>query len=193
MSLDFQTTSIPGYGTDEIPDFDGIEMCEKCHAEPKLPYGGRGPRPKLGANCKGQSSGSGGGSPKVKGKNAALAQQATAALMQLNNFAALGMMLMQLHDTASKFRVESTRESFEDSVYNALLLDPELCAWICRGGVKSGKIALLIAYGMLGASVIPTAVVEIREKKAERERRQAEQEAEERRNLDATPIWRATG
>lgn len=189
MSIDFQTTVIPGYEPpDEIPDFDGVEMCEKCHARPKARYGGRGPRPKFCEDCKG-ARGSTGGTPKVKGKNALLASQATAALMQLNNFVALGLMLMQMQMTAGKFREETSREAFEDSVYNALVLDPELSAWICRGGVKSGKIALLIAYGLPIAAIIPTAMVELREKKADREARKVEEEEEERRNLDARPVW----
>jgi hypothetical protein len=32
-------------------------------------------------------------------------------------------------------------------------------------------------------------MVELREKKADREARQAEEEAEERRNLNAQPVW----
>lgn len=188
MSIDFQTTTIPGYEVpDQIPDFADVDMCKNCHARPVKKYGGRGPRPTKCEDCSGTSSS--GGSPKVKGKNAALASQATAALMQLNNFVALGLMLMQMQRTATKFREEAAREMFEDSVYNALVLDPELCAWICRGGVKSGKIALLIAYGLLGASVVPTAMVELREKKADREAQRAEEEAEERRNLNAQPVW----
>jgi hypothetical protein len=191
MSIDFQSTTIPGYDMppDQIPDFGDMEMCEKCHAAPKVRYGGRGPKPKYCEDCKGTSKGTSAPSTRVKGKNAALAAQATAALMTLNGFVALGLTLAQLHNTSGKFREEASRESFEDSVYNALLLDPELCAWICRGGIKSGKIALFIAYGLLGASVVPTAIVELREKKADRETRQAEEEEEERRNLNARPVW----
>lgn len=188
MSIDFQTTTIPGYDSpDEIPDFDGITMCSTCHAAPVKKYGGRGPRPTKCDGC--SQTKTSGGSPKVKGKNAALAAQATAALMQLNNFVALGIMLMQLQDTARKFREEVSRESFEDTVFNALILDPELCAWICRGGVKSGKIALLIGYGMVGAAVAPVAIAEVRRKKREREEAEEEAEREERRNLQAQPVW----
>lgn len=190
MSLDFIRTTIPGYEnpTDEIPDFPGIDLCKTCHARPVKQYGGRGPRPTKCEECTGKPS-STGTSTRVKGKNAALAAQATTALMQLNNFVALGLLLAQLHQTSAKFREEVSKDAFEDQIYNALLLDPELCEWICRGGVKSGKIALTIAYGMIGASVFPTALMELREKKADREAREAEREEEERRNLNAEPVW----
>jgi hypothetical protein len=195
MSLTFDRTTIPGYSTsdprDEVPDFPeyGVEQCERCHAEPKLPYGGRGPRPKLGANCKAASGGNNGSSPKVKGKNAALAAQATTALMTLNGFMALGLVIAQLPSTSAKFREEFTRESFEDTVYNALLLDPELCAFICRGGVKSGKIALIIGYALAGAAVAPTLMVELREKKADRMAAEEEAEQEARQTLNAEQVW----
>jgi hypothetical protein len=183
MSITFEPTTIPGYGPpDEIPDFPeyGIKQCEKCHARPKKTYGGRGPRPKFCDECTGAKSGS--TTSKAKGKDAVLAGKATAALMTLHGFAALGLAVAQLPHTAAKFREEFTRESFEDTVYNALLLDPELCAWICRGGVKSGKIALVIGYLLAGAAVAPTLVVELRDKKDARIA--AEEEA-----LQAEPVW----
>jgi hypothetical protein len=109
--------------------------------------------------------------------------------MTLNGFAALGLAVAQLPISSAKFRDEFTRESFEDTIYNALLLDPELCAWICRGGVKSGKIALLIGYLLAGAAVAPTILVELREKKAERLAAEEEAERDAARDLNAEPVW----
>jgi hypothetical protein len=109
--------------------------------------------------------------------------------MQLNGFVALGLAVMQLHLTAGKFREEVTKETFEDTIYNALILDPELCEYICRGGVKSGKVALIIGYGMVLATVFPTAVLELREKAEDRKERKAQREAEERMQMNAEPVW----
>lgn len=192
MSIDFQATTIPGYTVpDEVPDFAeyGVEQCEKCHSRPKKAYGGRGPRPKFCDECASTKTSGSTGSPKVKGKNAALAAQATTALMTLNGFMALGLVIAQLPQTAAKAREEFTRESFEDTIYNALLLDPELSAWICRGGVKSGKVALIIGYLLAGAAVAPTLLVELREKKADRLYAEEQAAREEARNLNAQPVW----
>jgi hypothetical protein len=192
MSIVFETTTIPGYGPpDAVPDFPeyGVEQCERCHARPKKTYSGRGPRPKFCDDCASSGKTAGSSAPKVKGKNAALAAQATQSLMTLNGFMALGLTIAQLPSTSAKFREEFTRESFEDTIYNALLLDPELCAFICRGGVKSGKIALIIGYALASAAVAPTLMVELRDKKADRLAREEEEARDEARNLNAQPVW----
>ena len=186
--FDFVVGDIP---RDEVPiDVTSTDLCEKCGLRPKAPYGGRGPRTRLCVECKPGR----GTTARMTGKNANLAAQATQALMQLNNFATLGLMMAQLGKTARKWSSEIEEEAFRQSIYDALLLDPELCRWICRGGVKSGKIALLIAYGMLFASVAPTAIAEAKERKAEKEREQGAQEAQEQedaRVIDTKPVWSA--
>lgn len=178
--------SIPGYESDTIPgDLADIEYpCEVCGRE-SGPYSGRGRKPKKCPEHRAQKTPAG---TRVKGQNASLAAQATEALMQLNNFAAIGLLVTQLHATGAKLR-EASDDRFRESVYNALLLDPDLCRWICRGGVRSGKVALLLAYVMLGASVMPTAIVELREKKEVREARKAEEEREAQETLEATQSW----
>lgn len=188
MTVDFMRTTIPGYDgpQDSVPDFEGhgLLMCKVCHSRPVKEYGGRGPKPTKCDSCSSTKS-----TTKVRGKSAELAGRATAVLMQLNGFVALGLAVMQLHLTAGKFREEVTKETFEDTIYNALILDPELCEYICRGGVKSGKVALFVGYGMVLATVFPTAVLELREKAEDRKERKAQREAEERMQMNAEPVW----
>jgi len=185
MNFDFVDGDIP---KDEIPpDVTGTDLCEKCGLRPKAPYGGRGPRTRLCVECKpGRAT-----ATRMGGKNAALAAQATQALMQLNNFATLGLMMAQLGKTARKWSTEIEEESFRQSLYDALLLDPELCRWICRGGVKSGKIALLICYGMLFASVAPTAIAEVKERREEKEKEQEQASKEDTHVIETQPVWSA--
>jgi hypothetical protein len=106
--------------------------------------------------------------------------------MSMNGFAAIGLMLMQLPATSMKLS-ECNDEALRQQIYEALLLDPDLCRTIVRGGVKSGKLALIIAYVGLGAAVFPTALVELKEKKAERQQAREAAELEDRINLNGHP------
>lgn len=171
------TALLNGSGMDTSPEtFDRLVEypCSVCGAE-SGPYVGRGPKPKL---CPEHKS-----APKAKaapgrvtGKDASVAAQATQVLIQLNGMVAIGMMAMGLHRTASAFA--GANDNFEAQAYAALTTDPDLCRLILKGGVKSAKISLGMAYVGLGMAAVPVAVEEIREKKAAREAAHAEQEAE---------------
>lgn len=157
---------------DSVPPTTDVKYpCEVCGKE-SGPYGGRGRKPKkcpehkIGANRR--------NAPRATGTNSTLATQATEALCQINGFLMLGVMFAGMHATAGAF--SAGEEGFRGQTYAALLTDPDLCRSILKAGVKSGKLALIISYLMLAGSVIPTAVVELREKKAEREARKAELE-----------------
>lgn len=170
--LDFTDATIP---PDSVPEtFDpGVKVeypCRVCGKE-SGPYGGRGPKPKL---CPEHKKVSKGASPKVTGTNASLAAQATGVLTQLNGMIAIGMMALGLNESASA--LAGANEGFEQQAYAALTTDPELCRLILKGGVKSAKVSLGIAYAGLGMAVLPTAVQEVREKKAARDAKREETE-----------------
>jgi hypothetical protein len=88
------------------------------------------------------------------------ARSAAALLARGNSLVAFSIGLMGMPLTAEQ--VAEANEQFEEQAYQALLTDPILCRKILSGGAMSGKVALILAYGMLGASVAPTAVKEIR-------------------------------
>jgi hypothetical protein len=157
--------------SDSVPELEEIEYpCKVCGREAG-PYGGRGPKPRLCPEHKKVTKGS---TPKVTGTVASQAAQATAVLVQLNGIIAIGAMALGLNATASS--IAGANDVFEQQAYQALLTDPDLCKLILKGGVKSGKVALGIAYAGMGVSVVPTALMELKEKKAER---LAAKEAEE--------------
>lgn len=157
---------------DVTPDLADVEYpCRVCGREAG-PYGGRGPKPKLCIDHKTTTS-KGTRSPKVMGKDANLAAQATGVLVQLNAILAMGAAAVGLFQTGSA--IAAANEGFEQAAYQALLTDPEFCKMILKGGAKSAKVSLALAYGGMAMSVGPTAVNELRERKAER---LAKQEAE---------------
>src|SRR3954470_23234006 len=159
--LDFVPTDIGP--SDETPDTTGAEYpCEVCGKEAG-PYKGRGRKPKRCADHKRNAS----GTPKTKGTNATLAGQAADALCQVNGLATVGLMVAGFHATAGAI---AERESvFREQAYSALLTDPNLCRVILRAGTTSGKLSLLIAYAMLGIGVGPTAIIEFKDKRGEKE------------------------
>jgi hypothetical protein len=172
------TATLNGHEPDTAPPtFDRpVEYpCEVC-GEEAGPYVGRGPKPKRCLKDKAQPKTKTAAPGRVTGKDASVAAQATQVLIQLNGMAAIGMMAMGLHRTASAFA--GANDNFEAQAYAALTTDPDLCRLILKGGVKSAKISLAMAYVGLGMAAVPVAVEEIREKKAAREAALAEQEAE---------------
>jgi len=101
----------------------------------------------------------------VSGKDANLAAQAATALENLNSLLAFIVMPFGLHATAGA--ISSGNPQFKEMAYQALLTDPELCRTIMKGGgVMSGGMMLGLAYASLGASVVPTAIMEVKEKRA---------------------------
>lgn len=165
MSIDFSIGDIPDLPQDTIPETSDIEYpCHNCGREAG-PYRGRGRKPTKCAECKPKTSRSN-SSVKVTGSAATLAAQATQVLAQLNGFAAIGLSAIGMFRSASA--IAAYDDTFKEQAYNALITDPELCRYLLRGGVKSGKVALLVAYAGMGVAVAPHAVEEVREMQAKR-------------------------
>jgi hypothetical protein len=161
---------------DVVPDLADVDNpCKKCGREIDVPYGGRGPRPRYCTNCKGGTA-KRSASPRVGGKDANLAAQATGVLVQLNAMIAMGVAAVGMFRTGSS--IAAANEGFEVAAYNALLTDPEFCKMILKGGAKSSKVSLALAYGAMGMAVMPTAVEEMRERKAERDAKKAANDAD---------------
>lgn len=154
MSLTFEDIEFKDDGPkDEVPPAIDIEYpCSVCGREAG-PYAGRGRKPTKCPEHRATKN-----LPKVKGANAALAAQATEALVQLNNILTMPLVVLGYRQTASV--LADAQDGFRESTYQALLTDPKLCASIVRGGTAGGKMALLISYGMLGSAVGPVLVME---------------------------------
>lgn len=159
--LEFRDVEIPD---DTVPPTADVEFpCRVCGKEAG-PYGGHGRKPTLCPEHKKTTRKS---SVKVTGASASLAAQAAGVLEQLNGILAMGLMVTGMTDTAHA--LAAANGDFKDQAYLALTTDAELCKLILKGGVKSAKLSLGLAYVGLGASVLPVAVNEAREKKAARE------------------------
>ncbi len=165
VSIDFELdVNLP---SDEAPaDVITVEYpCKTCGKEAG-PYGGRGRKPQFCTDHKKQTTAT---NPSVRtsARNQALAAQAADTLCQLNALIGTGILVVGYRDTASV--VAASNDTFREQAYQALLSDAELCRMILRGGAMGAKAALIMAYGMLGATVASAAVVEYRDKKEERE------------------------
>lgn len=176
MSIDFILDDIPTHEDmlphDSVPETIDVEYpCEKCGREAG-PYSGRGRKPKICSECKPRRT-TKSNVPKVTGATANLAAQATEVLSQLNAMIAVGCMAVKMFGTARA--IGDYDDTFKAQAHAALITDPELCKFILKGGVKSAKITLALAYGGMAMSVAPTAVSEVR---LMRERRAAEKETE---------------
>lgn len=159
--MDFVDADIP---PDTVPsDLTDVEYpCDICGKEAG-PYSGRGPHPK---RCDTHKKGGRKSSVrKVTGSTANRAAQATEVLVQLNGILAIGAMALGLNGTAAS--IAAGNDTFAERAHAALLTDNSLCDLILKGGVKSAKISLGIAYAGLGVQVVPTAIREIQEKRAE--------------------------
>lgn len=158
----FTETDIPVMDT--VPPANDIEYpCEECGREAG-PYSGRGRKPKKCADCKPAVTRT--KSPGVKGSNATLAGQATEALWQINGVAAFLCMIAGMPMTAGA--IGEREASFREMCYNALLTDPAMCRFILKAGTNSSKISLTVCYGMFAAAIMPTALMELKAKKAEK-------------------------
>jgi hypothetical protein len=159
---------------DSVPPMDDVEYpCEVCGRE-SGPYSGRGRRPTKCREHKRQTRSTSGASRRTT--NDALAAQASAVLEQLNGVFAIGLMVVGFNMTASA--LAANNDAFKENAFEALKTDPDLCKLICKGGVKSGKVALGIAYASLGTQVVPVAVQEFKAKREERRVRMEAMEAE---------------
>lgn len=164
--LDFTDAMAP---SDATPELEDVEYpCVVCGREAG-PYSGRGPKPK---RCPEHKTSKGTAkTPRVAGKDANLAAQATGVLVQLNAMIAMGAAALGLFRTGSA--IAESNATFETAAYQALLTDPEFCRMILKGGAKSAKVSLALAYGGMGMVVVPTAMQELKE------RRDAKREADD--------------
>ena len=162
--FDFEQTDIPTAPPDDIAPPSTYEWsCETCGKE--LFYAGKGRHPRF---CDEHKTGG-----KTRGKgtggNVVLARQAAAVLSQLNGLIAMGLLApvttigLPLPQTATA--LAGAAEGFDETAYAALVTDPALCRLILRGGGASGKVALLIAYGMLAVAVVPVGMAEHKERR----------------------------
>jgi hypothetical protein len=161
-TLDFVLTAKP----DEAPPSSFDYACEVCGKE--LYYAGKGRHPRFCDEHK-PNKGAGTSRGKGAGSNTQRARQASEVLVQVNSFVAIALMLpspFQLPVTASA--LAAANDGFGEAAYEALLTDPELAKLILRGGGLSGRLALALAYAMLGGSVIPVGIQEFRERRADR-------------------------
>jgi hypothetical protein len=166
--LEFVETTVP---RDSVPPAIDIEYpCEICGAE-SGPYSGRGRKPKKCSThrvARATADESGGERTTRRTANTKLAEIATAKLVQLNGFAALGALLLGFPHTAGAFA--ASEDTFRAYVMTALESDEKLCRTIIKTGGASSGLALFVAYGSLAANVAPVAVAEWREKRAEARR-----------------------
>lgn len=159
-------------------DVETEYSCKHCgHA---LTYGGAGRKPSA---CTDRNGGDPACIESRKGtrsttkrapSNDKLAQQATDVLIGMNEFIGTGAFFVGFTGTASA--IAKHNEDFGIRAYNALIMDPALCKMILRGGMNSGRLALVLAYGMFAAKVAPVAAQEYREMRAQA---QAERETED--------------
>lgn len=161
--IDFMDVELPD---DTVPPLTDVEYpCEVCGKEAG-PYAGRGRKPRFcDEHKKGTKNGGASTSRRVTGNAANLAAQATEVLLQLNGILALGAMAIGLNATAAT--IAHGNDVFAERAHAALLTDTELCKTILKGGIKSAKMGLGIAYGGLILGVAPVAANEIRERRAE--------------------------
>lgn len=163
IDLEIADTDIPADVSAVNPEF----VCQEPGCNVALTYGGRGRKPKY---CDDHKRKSGASKAPATGSASAQGKQAAAVLVQLNGLVCMGLMVapmpFRLPTTASA--IAAANDEFERQAALALTSDPALAKLILKGGAASGKMALVIAYGMLAGAVAPVAVLEY---KANRESR----------------------
>lgn len=169
MELQITETEKPDEPSDVTPlsnDYGASDAEYKCQVCGKpLVYAGRGRKPKFCDDHKKSASKS-----TVK-RSAASESQARAAaglLAKINSMLGIGLMSFGMPMTAET--LIKANEDFENMAYEALLNDPALCRKILSAGATSGKAGLVMAYGMLGVSVVPAAMLDIKARRAAIER-----------------------
>lgn len=145
--------------SDAHPGEDTI-TCTVCHAP--LEYSGRGRRPTKCAEHKTKNTAAA-NSSKRSVKNTALAEQAAQALCNANSMLAMGFAVVGMPESAGV--ITDGHEPFYAVVYDALLADANLCRMILRGGTGMSVVTIIVAYGMLGMKVYPTAKAELTAKR----------------------------
>lgn len=165
-ALSFEVVETPDELLDTPPittETIGDEYPDKCgECRKGVPYSGRGRRPKFCDEHKPNRSKS---SPRATGKGAEQTARAAAGMLsQLNGLIGMGLSMYGLTMTAEQ--INTANAQFEEAATQALVNDPKLAKKIIGLGATSGKATLAVAYGMLGASIAPVAVMELRHKKA---------------------------
>lgn len=157
--MSFEVTDVPA---DVSPPNTFEYSCQTCGKE--LFYSGRGRKPRYCDEHKKSRSGSNATS-NGKSTSTALGKQAAMALCQVNGLLATVMLLApepyRLPNTASA--LAQANDAFMEQAAAALSTDPKLARLILKGGGASGKVSLLIAYGMLAGAVVPVAITEYKE------------------------------
>lgn len=134
-----------------------------------LEYSGRGRPPVKCDEHKKKTASIKTGAGTTSQKNEQLAKQAATALASINDVLAMALSLptpMQMPKTASA--IAARNEAFHTSAYEALRTDPALAASIVRAGAASGKVALIMAYGIFAAGLFPVIREEINDKRTAR-------------------------
>lgn len=151
----------PPSGGDYDPEFPG--------STPDAPYGFKpdGTPYKRRPNGAGSGSGKKAGGGKKTGSSDRSAQTAASLLARMNGLVGISLTVFGMPATAMS--LAEANDQFETMAYEALRSDPELCRKILAAGATSGKAGLVMAYGMLGVSIAPAALTEIREKRATRD------------------------
>ena len=173
---------------DELPDsppvtddLDDSEFrCSECNRA--LTYSGRGRKPsRCSPNNDGDPDcyGKRGGNSSASGRKDAtdrLANQAAKVLATVNAAVGTAGLFVGFHATAGA--IAESNDEFEANAREALRLDPALSRMILRGGQNGGKLALIVAYVMFGASVIPAIQTDMAKKRAARQEAQLDMELE---------------
>lgn len=164
MTFDLGTVTVSPLA-DTPPPFEGEAefSCVTCGVA--LEYGGRGRKPKY-CDAHKKRSVTGTRTTSTAG-NEKLAAMAVEVLCQGNAVIAFGLGMGSLFDTASA--LSDREDAFRTQAYEALKLDPALCKTILKGGASSGRVALILAYVMLGISVAPVAMKELKEKRTDKD------------------------
>lgn len=153
-AIDLDIPSIPQDEAPDVPEY----ACEECGRA--LEYSGRGRPPtrcdEHKKNRKRSTPASG-----TKRDNA-IAREAADVLAQINGLIGIGLLVApapyKFPATAAK--LDEVAPKFDAEVYKALQASPTLARSIARAGGVSGAAGLIIAYGMLGASLAPIALME---------------------------------
>lgn len=164
MSAMFTETAAP---TDEAPpvadDQIDLDLITYPDATPEAPYGytptGRIRKRPVGSRA-GGAKGAGRGSMPASRQQA---ETAAALLARANGLVGLSLAMFGMPLTATA--LADANNDFQNMATEALLADPSLCRKILSAGATSGKAGLVMAYAMLGVSVAPAMMGEIKDKR----------------------------
>jgi hypothetical protein len=132
-----------------------------------IPYAGKGPRRKYCDAHKRRSAGvqySSTADSSSSSKKDKLAVQAAGVLRSTNTYVVLGLMMVGLSESA--VALSASQDAFEFQAIAALEQDPALCRTILKSGKLGAKLSLVVAYGAMGASVVPVAMSEYAQRRA---------------------------